>query len=116
MIYKKLESSSDEVALLRAFVGDRPAWRNPQHPWRVDSRFKLTGVPTLVLWKNDTGQSRLEDHEAHIENKIDALVSEAHVENKVDGPVSEAQLENKIDAPVSEAHIENIIDAPVSGN
>ncbi|KAG2676561.1 hypothetical protein I3760_12G058600 [Carya illinoinensis] len=94
-IYKKLETSSDDVALLRAFVGDRPTWRNPQHPWRVDSRFKLTGVPTLVLWQNDAIQGRLEDHEAHIENKIDALVSgsrledhEAHVENKIDDPVS----------------------------
>ncbi|GMY22337.1 thioredoxin-like protein Clot [Fagus crenata] len=75
VIYKKLETGSDDVALLRAFVGDRPTWRNPQHPWRVDSRFKITGVPTLVRWENDTIQGRLEDHEAHLENKIDALVA-----------------------------------------
>ncbi|GFZ00659.1 thioredoxin superfamily protein [Actinidia rufa] len=29
VIYKKLEASSDDVALLRAYVGDRPTWRNP---------------------------------------------------------------------------------------
>ncbi|XP_038998814.1 thioredoxin-like protein Clot isoform X2 [Hibiscus syriacus] len=74
-IYKKLEATDGDVALLRAYVGDRPTWRNPQHPWRVDSIFKLTGVPTLILWdsKNQAVAARLEDHEAHIEHKIDAL-------------------------------------------
>ncbi|PON52809.1 Thioredoxin-like fold containing protein [Parasponia andersonii] len=72
---KKLEATSDDVALLRAYVGDRPAWRNPQHPWRVDSKFKLTGVPTLILWENDTISGRLEDYEAHLEHKIDALLA-----------------------------------------
>jgi hypothetical protein len=75
VIYKKLEATADDVVLLRAFVGDRPTWRNPQHPWRIDSRFKLTGVPTLVRWENDTIRGRLEDHEAHIENKISALLA-----------------------------------------
>ena len=75
MIYKKLEVSSDDIALLRAYVGDRPTWRNPQHPWRVNSTFKLRGVPTLVRWENDAIKGRLEDHEAHIEQKIDALVA-----------------------------------------
>ncbi|XP_027916217.1 thioredoxin-like protein Clot [Vigna unguiculata] len=76
VIYKKLEASSDDIALLRAYVGDRPTWRNPQHPWRVDPRFKLTGVPTLIRWENDTVKGRLEDHEAHVESKIEALVAD----------------------------------------
>ncbi|KAL4297630.1 hypothetical protein GQ457_12G024700 [Hibiscus cannabinus] len=77
VIYKKLEATAWDVALLRAYVGDRPTWRNPQHPWRVDSTFKLTGVPTLVLWdlKNHAIAARLEDHEAHLEHKIDELLS-----------------------------------------
>ncbi|CAB4268009.1 unnamed protein product [Prunus armeniaca] len=75
VIYKKLEATADDVALLRAYVGDRPTWRNPVHPWRVDSRFKLTGVPTLFRWENDAIKGRLEDHEAHVESKIDALVA-----------------------------------------
>ncbi|KAL3732731.1 thioredoxin-like protein Clot [Eucalyptus grandis] len=75
VIYKKLEASSDNIALLQAYVGDRPTWRNPQHPWRVDPRFKLTGVPTLMLWEDDAVKGRLEDHEAHIERKIDGLVA-----------------------------------------
>lgn len=75
VIYKKLESSSDEVALLRAYVGDRPTWRNPRHPWRSDSIFKLRGVPTLILWEDGAIKARLEDHEAHLDHKIDTLVS-----------------------------------------
>ncbi|MED6206485.1 hypothetical protein PIB30_027142 [Stylosanthes scabra] len=74
VIYKKLEASPDDIALLKAYVGDRPTWRNPQHPWRVDSMFKLTGVPTLIRWENDVVKGRLEDHEAHLENKIEALI------------------------------------------
>ncbi|CAN1827692.1 Thioredoxin-like protein Clot [Linum perenne] len=75
VIHKKLEASGDDVALLRAYVGDRPTWRNPHHPLRVDPKLKLTGVPTLIRWENDTVKGRLEDHEAHIERKIDALLS-----------------------------------------
>ncbi|XP_022896549.1 thioredoxin-like protein Clot [Olea europaea var. sylvestris] len=75
IIYKKLESSPDDVALLKAYVGDKLTWRNPQHPWRIDSRFKLKGVPTLILWEDGVIKGRLEDHEAHLEHKIDALLS-----------------------------------------
>ncbi|XVF79588.1 hypothetical protein PTKIN_Ptkin15bG0001200 [Pterospermum kingtungense] len=77
VIYKKLEASAEDVALLRAYVGDRPTWRNPQHPWRLHSTFKLTGVPTLVKWdsENNAIKARLEDHEAHLDHKIDALLS-----------------------------------------
>lgn len=76
MIYKKLEAASGDVSLLKAYVGDRPTWRTPQHPWRVDSRFKLTGVPTLIRWENGSAKARLEDHEAHLERKIDTLLSQ----------------------------------------
>ncbi|KAL9676039.1 hypothetical protein QQ045_004251 [Rhodiola kirilowii] len=74
VIYKKLEAVSDDVALLRAYVGDRPSWRNPAHPWRNDPRFKLRGVPTLVRWENEAVTGRLEDYEAHLETKIDTLI------------------------------------------
>ncbi|XP_065876038.1 thioredoxin-like protein Clot [Euphorbia lathyris] len=74
VIYKKLEASSDEIVLLRTYVGDRPTWRNPQNPLRIDSVFKLTGVPTLISWHNGAIKGRLEDNEAHLEHKIHALV------------------------------------------
>ncbi|KAI3840048.1 hypothetical protein MKW92_014270 [Papaver armeniacum] len=75
VIYKKLEESSSDVLLLRAYVGDRPTWRTPNHPWRIDSRFNLKGVPTLVRWENGSVQGRLEDHEAHVQSKIESLLS-----------------------------------------
>ncbi|XP_059651813.1 thioredoxin-like protein Clot [Cornus florida] len=75
VIYKKLEASPYNVALLCAYVGDRPTWRNPLHPWRADSKFKLTGVPTLIRWEDGAIRGRLEDHEAHLEHKIDALLA-----------------------------------------
>ncbi|KAG6528283.1 hypothetical protein ZIOFF_010434 [Zingiber officinale] len=75
VIYKKLEASSSNVGLLRAYVGDRSTWRNPSHPWRVDPRFKLKGVPTLIRWEKDAIAGRLEDYEAHVEAKIDSLLA-----------------------------------------
>ncbi|KAG6466989.1 thioredoxin-like protein Clot [Zingiber officinale] len=75
VIYKKLEASSSNVVLLRAYVGDRPTWRNPSHPWRVDPRFKVKGVPTLIRWENGGVTKRLEDYEAHAEEKIESLLA-----------------------------------------
>lgn len=75
MIQKKLEAYPDKVVLLRTYVGDRPTWRNSQHPWRVDSTFRLKGVPTLIKWENDGVKARLEDHEAHVGSKIDSLLN-----------------------------------------
>ncbi|XP_074591963.1 thioredoxin-like protein Clot [Curcuma longa] len=75
VIYKKLEASNSNVVLLRAYVGDRPTWRNPSHPWRVDPRFKVKGVPTLIRWENGEVTKRLEDYEAHVEEKIESLLA-----------------------------------------
>ncbi|CAL9754599.1 unnamed protein product [Musa acuminata subsp. burmannicoides] len=75
IIYEKLEASNSNLVLLRAYVGDRPTWRNPSHPWRVDPRFKLKGVPTLIRWENESVAGRLEDYEAHIGDKIDSILA-----------------------------------------
>ncbi|KAK1266833.1 Thioredoxin-like protein Clot [Acorus gramineus] len=75
VIYQKMAAVPGEVALLRAFVGDRTTWRNPGHPWRADNRFEIRGVPTLVRWENGAIVGRLEDHEAHVEKKINALIA-----------------------------------------
>lgn len=75
VINKKLSASASDVAVLKVFVGDRPTWKNSSHPWRVDPRFKLRGVPTLLRWENEAITGRLEDDEAHIESKIDALLA-----------------------------------------
>ncbi|KAL0771614.1 hypothetical protein Bca101_036765 [Brassica carinata] len=75
VIYKTLEESAEEVNVIRAYAGDRPTWRNPVHPWRVDPRFKVTGVPTLVRWDGDSVKGRLEDHQAHVPNLIRPLLA-----------------------------------------
>ncbi|XP_057815924.1 thioredoxin-like protein Clot isoform X2 [Cryptomeria japonica] len=74
VIYKTLEKSEKDVILLRAFAGNRPTWRNPSHPWRADERFKLKGLPTLARWKDGAIAGRLEDHEAHIDSRIEKLL------------------------------------------
>ncbi|CAA6670189.1 unnamed protein product [Spirodela intermedia] len=74
VIYQKLAALADEVAVLRAFVGDRATWRSPVHPWRVDPLLKIRGVPTLIRWDGDAIAGRLEDYEAHVPRKIDALL------------------------------------------
>ncbi|XP_074321604.1 thioredoxin-like protein Clot [Silene latifolia] len=78
IIYRHLEESNDDVALLRAYVGDKPTWRNPQHPWRIDPRFEVKGVPTLVRWGSNGVEARLEDDEAHVPEKIAELLGDSN--------------------------------------
>ncbi|KAK8963488.1 Thioredoxin-like protein Clot [Platanthera guangdongensis] len=52
VIYSKISASTSDVAILKAFARDRSTWRDPSHPWRVNARFKLNGVPTLIRWKD----------------------------------------------------------------
>lgn len=75
VIYRVVDGFEKPVTLLRVYVGDRPTWRNPEHALRKDSRFALKGVPTLIKWENGGITGRLEDHEAHVEEKVRKLVS-----------------------------------------
>jgi hypothetical protein len=77
VIYEKLEALQGRrhAVLLRAYVGDKPTWRDPAHPWRVDPRFQLRGVPTLIRWEKGAAAARLEDHEAHLGDKIDTVLA-----------------------------------------
>jgi hypothetical protein len=63
------------ITLVRVYVGDRTTWQTPDHALRTDKRFKLTGVPTLVRWENGSIVGRLEDHEAHLEEKVKKIIS-----------------------------------------
>ena len=76
VIYERLEAlpPGRDAVLLRAYVGDKPAWRDPAHPWRVDPRFALRGVPTLIRWEGGGAAARLGDDEAHLKDKVDALL------------------------------------------
>ncbi|WOL20340.1 hypothetical protein Cni_G29145 [Canna indica] len=51
VILEKLKASNDDVLLLRTYAGHRPTWRNPSHPWRIDPRFNLKGVPNGIPHK-----------------------------------------------------------------
>ncbi|CAM6100378.1 unnamed protein product [Calypogeia fissa] len=75
VIYKTLESSNKHMTLLRVYVGDRATWKKSSHPLRHDPRFLLKGVPTLVRWEDGKITGRLEDDEAHVEDKIKKLIS-----------------------------------------
>lgn len=48
---KYLEKNSD--TFITVYVGDKPTWKDPEHVLRHDDRFKVTGVPTLMLYKTD---------------------------------------------------------------
>lgn len=75
VIYERLEAlEGKDAVLLRAYVGDKPTWRDPAHPWRVDPRFGLKGVPTLIRWEDGAAAARLGDDEAHLKDKVDALL------------------------------------------
>ncbi|BAF19423.1 thioredoxin-like protein Clot [Oryza sativa Japonica Group] len=82
VIYDRVEAAAKgkekDVVLLRAYVGDKPTWRDPAHPWRADPRFRLTGVPTLIRWENGAAAARLGDDEAHLADKVDAVVNAAN--------------------------------------
>ncbi|KAL6909845.1 hypothetical protein ACP4OV_001504 [Aristida adscensionis] len=77
VIYERLEAlqGGGGAVLLRAYVGDKPTWRDPAHPWRADPRFALTGVPTLIRWEKGAAAARLGDDEAHLRDKIDAVLN-----------------------------------------
>ncbi|CAN6201676.1 unnamed protein product [Urochloa humidicola] len=79
VIYERLEEAmrGRDAVLLRAYVGDKPTWRDPAHPWRVDPRFELKGVPTLIRWEGGAAAARLGDEEAHLKDKVDALLGGA---------------------------------------
>ncbi|TKW21211.1 hypothetical protein SEVIR_4G175600v4 [Setaria viridis] len=75
VIYERLEAlQGRDAVLLRAYVGDKPTWRDPAHPWREDPKFGIKGVPTLIRWENGGAAARLGDEEAHLKDKVDALL------------------------------------------
>ena len=39
-------------------MGDRPAWKSPDHPYRHEEDLKLTGVPTIFEWASESGPVR----------------------------------------------------------
>mmetsp|Transcript_27925 Transcript_27925/g.53144 ORF Transcript_27925/g.53144 Transcript_27925/m.53144 type:complete len:143 (+) Transcript_27925:127-555(+) len=52
----KLVQEQSHTSLLVCRVGDRPAWKNAEHPLRTDPHLKLTGIPTLLKCNMETGE------------------------------------------------------------
>ncbi len=40
-------------------VGPRPVWKDQQHPLRNHPQLQLTGIPTLVHWKDSAPSDKL---------------------------------------------------------
>lgn len=40
-------------------VGPRPVWKDQQHPLRHHPQLQLTGIPTLVHWKDGAPEDKL---------------------------------------------------------
>ncbi|XP_044755169.1 uncharacterized protein LOC123314116 [Coccinella septempunctata] len=50
VVREQLKHADPESVFIYVEVGDRPTWKNPQCPFRKDSRTKLMQIPTLVRW------------------------------------------------------------------
>mmetsp|Transcript_953 Transcript_953/g.2942 ORF Transcript_953/g.2942 Transcript_953/m.2942 type:complete len:135 (-) Transcript_953:227-631(-) len=63
--------------LLQVNVGDRPVWKDPNHPYRQEPDLKLTGVPTIIRWTADGPGQRLgpELEAATTEDEAAALIA-----------------------------------------
>lgn len=40
-------------------VGPKAVWKDPAHPFRVDGRLKLSGIPTLFKYEGGSFGARL---------------------------------------------------------
>ncbi|ORY46771.1 DUF953-domain-containing protein [Rhizoclosmatium globosum] len=52
-LIKKAISKVADSTLLLVPTGDRPTWRNPEHPYRKHENLKVTNVPTLYEFGKD---------------------------------------------------------------
>ncbi len=46
------------ASILEVAVGDRDAWKSPDHPLRLDPKIRLTRIPTLVSWEMEGRRKR----------------------------------------------------------
>jgi len=63
-----------ESEFITCFVGDKPTWKDPENAFRVDKDFKLTNIPTLLLWKKNKA---LKEEQCVNEELVKMLFEEA---------------------------------------
>ncbi|KAG0212657.1 Thioredoxin domain-containing protein 17 [Mortierella sp. GBA30] len=73
-IVEKQFSELDSVVLVDVPVGDRPTWKDPNHPYRHDTVIKITAVPTLVHWAS---KSKLVENDCEDLAKLEHFVKRA---------------------------------------
>ncbi|KAF9350100.1 Thioredoxin domain-containing protein 17 [Mortierella sp. AD094] len=64
-------SKLDNVVFVDAPVGDRPTWKDPNHPYRHDKVVKISAVPTLVHWNT---KSQLVENDCEDLAKLDEFL------------------------------------------
>ncbi|KAG0041420.1 Thioredoxin domain-containing protein 17 [Gryganskiella cystojenkinii] len=70
-IVQKHFSGLEDAVFIDAPVGDRPTWKNPEHPLRHDKIIKISAVPTLVRWST---KSQLVENDCEDPIKLKAFV------------------------------------------
>ena len=79
MKYLNLNDNND--TFITVYVGDRATWKDSNHILRHDSRFNVTGVPTILLYDNNKKQ-RLVELECHNTNLVRNLF-QGNLESKL---------------------------------
>eukprot|EP00245_Coleochaete_scutata_P005344 TRINITY_DN1881_c0_g1_i1.p2 TRINITY_DN1881_c0_g1~~TRINITY_DN1881_c0_g1_i1.p2 ORF type:complete len:129 (+),score=16.20 TRINITY_DN1881_c0_g1_i1:258-644(+) len=75
IIMETFRNTAKSTTLVRVYVGDRPTWKDPNHPFRHDPKIMLTGVPTLMRWQEGPVEgSILGDSEAHLPELIKTII------------------------------------------
>ncbi|KAK0564506.1 hypothetical protein OC861_004251 [Tilletia horrida] len=55
------------------YVGDKPAWRDPQNQYR--NEYSISSIPTILRWENGKETARLEEYDCQDEGKLHAHAS-----------------------------------------
>ncbi|XP_049951793.1 thioredoxin domain-containing protein 17-like [Schistocerca serialis cubense] len=71
VIDKVLKRSTLAIHFIHVGVGERAKWKDPNSPFRKDSRLLLTGVPTLLRWG---ARQRLVESECADEQLIEMIL------------------------------------------
>ena len=76
MSQEKGNALSEDGTVLR--VGSRPEWKDKEHRFRKDAELKLTGIPTIIHWRQDGIGARISSELEHAQSaeEANALVSE----------------------------------------
>eukprot|EP00123_Amoebidium_parasiticum_P003995 comp15294_c0_seq1/m.12118 comp15294_c0_seq1/g.12118 ORF comp15294_c0_seq1/g.12118 comp15294_c0_seq1/m.12118 type:complete len:155 (-) comp15294_c0_seq1:140-604(-) len=71
-IIKAYQAVRRNTVLIQADMGDRPKWRDPENPFRLDETLNLERIPTLILMK---GGERLVEGECCDDTKLHEFFS-----------------------------------------